>query len=82
MWNQAIGESELVYANTHTSTHVILGVLPRASMTWNMFFYAALLLNAFVTHEVSMAFEFGVEVSGVLGLVATGNLSAVPHLGS
>ncbi|KAF6229922.1 hypothetical protein HO133_004259 [Letharia lupina] len=81
-WNQAIRQSELVYTNTDTSRHVILSVLPRAAMTWNMFYYSMLLVTRFTRVFDSMAFDFEVEVTGVRGLAAIGNLTILPKLGS
>lgn len=82
VWNQPIGKSELVYTNLHPPSEVFLGVLPRAAMTWNMFYYAMLLVHQFTRDFQSMAFEFEVEVTGLQGLAATGNLSALPESGS
>lgn len=82
VWNQPIGKSELLYANTQTPTAVILGVLPRPLMTWNMFHYAMLSVHQFTTNFESMAFEFEVEMTGLQGLAASGNLSILPELGS
>ena len=71
-----------MYTNTDTPRHVILSVLPRAAMTWNMFYYSMLLVTRFTRVFESMAFDFEVEVTGVRGLAAIGNLTILPKLGS
>lgn len=78
-WNQAIAKSELIYTKPPL---VVLGVFPRAAMTWNMLFYSMLLVDQFARDYESMAFHFEVEISGMQGLVAAGNLSILPENGS
>ena len=80
VWNQAIGRDELYYRETDmlTETMILLSILPRATMTWNMLFYAMLILQRFLQECESMEVYFEVEVMGALGMVAKGNLTAIP----
>ena len=57
---------------------VVLSVLPRATMTWNMLFHMALTVQHFMNHFEYMEFYFEVEVTSVQGLVAMGNLTVFP----
>ena len=51
-------------------------------MTWNMLYYAVFLVRHFASEIQSMAFEFEVEVTGVQGLAAKGNLSRIARFWS
>ncbi len=70
--------SELQYTSQDavTRTLVLLSVLPSASMTWNMMFHAMLMVQRFLRDYESMTLYFKVEVTGVLGYVAKGNLTS------
>lgn len=76
VWNQAIGESELQYMGRDPL--VVLSVLPRAGMTWDMLFYTALMVQHFMEDFQAMALYFEAEITGVQGLVAQGNMTAFP----
>ena len=55
---------------------VVLSVLPRAAMTWNMLFHTAKMVQRFMSNFQTMALTFEVEVTGVQDLVAKGNMTA------
>lgn len=75
-------KSELVYTDTNEHQVILFSVLPKAPMTWHMLFWAMWGVNRFIYREGSFAFEYEVEVPGVQGVVATGNLTIFVKAGS
>lgn len=71
--DRTIGQSELVYRYLN----IIFTVLPRPAMTWNMVCWMLGLVIEFFTDYEPLAFIFDVEVIGVRGLVASGNITAM-----
>lgn len=71
-----IGERELVYKYLN----VVFTVFPRPAMTWNMFCWMMELVTEFITDYDPIAFEFDVEILGVMGLAASGNMTALPDI--
>ena len=51
-------------------------------MTWKMLFYAMRVVARFTSEFGSLAFDYEVEVTGVQGLAATGNLTQFAGVGS
>ena len=71
--DHVVGERELVYRHRN----VVLTVFPRPPMTWRMVCGMVGLVIEFITDYDPMSFEFDVEVFGVMGLVASGNMTAL-----
>lgn len=71
-----IDEKQLVYKYIN----VILTVFPRPAMTWNMFFWMMELVTEFIRDYDPMAFDFEASVLGVVGVAASGNMTALPDV--
>lgn len=74
--DHVIGKNELVYRDFN----VILTVLPRPAMTWNMLCWMMELVTEFVEDYDPLAFEFDVDVMGIMGLAASGNMTSLPDI--
>ncbi|CAD6587825.1 MAG: hypothetical protein ASARMPREDX12_003018 [Alectoria sarmentosa] len=74
--DHVIGKNELVYS--HFS--VIFTVLPCPAMTWNMLCWMIELVTEFVEDYDPLAFEFDVDVVGIMGLAASGNMTSLPDI--
>ena len=73
VWFDPIGASELWYQQQY----VRLSLTPGATMTWRMWFGAAIVLGIFINEYDCLAFEYEVEVAGgSLGVIGSGSLSA------
>ena len=47
-------------------------------MTWNMLYYAMRSVKQFLGGIDAIAFDYEVELAGVLGLLANGNMTVIP----
>lgn len=71
--DHVIRKNELVYWDLN----VIFTVLPRPAMTWNMLCWMMELVTEFVEDYDPLAFEFDVDVVGIIGLAASGNMTSL-----